>query len=382
MSATAVKPIPKSKRPARPETASMTLLSYAERCRYSALLALRHRGKLPQTLPMARGDAFHAVRHRIVQMMLEHDETTIPPEVAKDIAQAVMDERTDLNLPAYEQDAVRLMAWNFAEATVINPQTLVGTELLMAVEINGWTVRGKLDQLDISGAEAWIRDSKTSLHLPDQEEFESKIQLPFYALLVAEGILDGKNLPVGGGVNLFHLYEDYPRYRREEDGALWARYTLLTRPEIADFKASLGGILDKLDHSLKTGEWPATPGSHCAICPSPTECPIPVKHRELDLIASWADAERACEALDRLEARRQRLRKSVKGWAQENGTVEFGTDLEFGSRLSVSRSVDREGLVQAALHAANYGEPFDPDQFVKERPSNRFEIRKREVVNG
>jgi hypothetical protein len=374
-----MKPIPKDKRPKRPETVSQTLLAHLDRCRYSGLLYMRHRDD-PSTPPLIRGSVYHDAKAKAIEWMFEQGEREMPGELAKEFAQHIIEEHVDADIPGIDQDAIRLMMWNWAESYVLDPETFVGVEILMVLEIDDWIVRGRIDELNIRGEEAFIKDDKTSLHRPDQEEYEAQIQNPLYALFVAEGTLEDTGLPIGGGCNIFHTYQQFPRYRMD-DGTLFNRYAVLGRLELADWKDAIRVHLKKLDHSLENGEWPATPGTHCnSYCPARRECPIPDEdHPELP-IANLADAAKVMETAHLLDLQRKDLFKAGKVWAQENGVISFGDNLEYGPREQTSRKVDRDGITQAAYRAAAYGEPFDPDDFVTETGSNRWAIRQREKV--
>lgn len=362
----------------RPEKASQSLLARMDVCPRSAFLYRKYGGGT-QSHAMARGEVFHETVERLTQLLMDSDEKEIPPEVAKDHAQAVIEERTDLVLPEYEQDAVRLMAWNWAQGTIIDAEHVIACETMVELELGDWTIRGKIDRAEAYGPEALVIDYKTSLAMPSQEQFERGFQGKFYALLIAEGKVEGQPFPIGRGLQGFVVSEVYPRFIREESGELANRTTdrPYTRDELSDFKRTLLGHLEKLDHGFKTGEWPAVDGSHCATCSAPSECPIPEHLREIHEIATLADAEAAGRTLAWKKKEIADLQTSLREFAKENGAIFFDADQVWDFGYSESRSVkDFDKLRAAIMRTVELGEDFNLEDHVTVRKSNKFGIRK------
>jgi hypothetical protein len=351
-----------------PEKASQTLLSRVDVCPYSAALYLRHKGG-PQTPAMARGEAFHDFAERATNMLISNGEAEMPPEVGKDLMTAVLEERTDLVVPASEQDACRLMAWNWALSTYIDPETIVGVEAMLEAEVAGWTIRGKLDLCRISGNVGIVEDWKTSLMIPSVEDYKRSFQPAFYAFLMAEGRVEG-DTALGEGLAEIHTKELYPRYRREEDGQLVHRYDEFDRARIHDFRQTLTALLAKLDQGLKSGEWAASPGSHCATCPASSECPIPAHLRQIKTVGTPGDATELAMGITMREAEIKTDKAALKAWVDENGEVVVG-DERWSFTLSRSERADKAAIKEALASAG-----LDPDAFYKESVSTRFGKKK------
>lgn len=358
----------------RPEKASQTLLSRIDVCPYSGALYLKHKGG-PQTAEMARGEAFHSFAEQATNMLIESGEVSMPPEVAKDLMQAILEERVDLNVPASEQDACRLMAWHWALATVLDLEAVAGVEQMLEVELGGWTIRGKLDLFLIANGEGTVRDYKTSKAIQSKESYEESWQPQFYALLASEGVPEDGSEPLGKGLAGIWTYEDYPRYRREEDGQLVHRYAYHDRQRIHDFKRTVETQLRKLEHGLETGMWAASQGSHCQTCPASAECPIPAQLREIKVIGSPGEALELANNIVSIDREQRRNKKALKEWVDQNAEIEVG-DLVFDFYPQDSESFRSPGhkeRVQEIVSEA--GE--DPAEFWRKSTSTRFDYRKR-----
>lgn len=370
----------------RPATASQTLLAKLDSCPRSGYLYLKHAGG-PSSPALVRGTIFHRFAEEAVNTMLQTGETQMPPDVARELAQAIIEE-SDEPLPAAEQDAIRLMAFHWAESTAIDPGTVAAVEQLFELELGDWTVRGKIDLALILGETAVVRDYKTSLAIPGREQAERDFQLWFYALLLAEGRIEGKPMPLAAGLNDFYCELVFPRYRDKETTELVSRGVEITRSQLVEFRAAVERILRLLDKSLETGEWPAVPGSHCAYCPAAGECPIPAALREhsqadgsgrpveVAEITNLAEAEDAALRWHFHDALAKGLNKSLRAFASENGPVYFG-DYALDFTYQESRGVkDREALMVAIHKTLAYGEPFDIHEHFPVKQTTRFGRRK------
>ncbi len=319
---------------------------------------------------MDRGSAFHAFVERAIKLLIDTGEISMPGDVAKDLAQAVMDERTDLVLPESSQDQVRLMAWNFATATVIDSDAIVGLEQTIEADVGKWTIRGRLDLAQITPfGYAEITDFKTSLATVSAEELErgtASWQAKFYAYIFLFGRPEGESLGLGEGLNEVRFTLSYPRWTSSETGELVGRTVIFTRTDLNDYRRTLESHLDKLETGLESGHWPAVPGSHCSTCAAPAECPIPAHLRPIEDVTPENREEMALrwEFTDREQ---RRLKRSLREDADENGPIPLGSDQVLDFRFQESRIVDWE--------AANGG-PIDPAKHVKVRPSTVFAKRK------
>ena len=382
-----------------PEKVSQTLLSHVDVCAYSGALYIRHKGG-PQTPEMARGEVFHDFAEKATNYLIEQGESEMPPEVAKDFMQAVLEERVDLQVPESEQEACRLMAWNWGASTYLDLEAIVGVEVMFETQLAGWTIRGKIDRLEIANNCAIVRDYKTSLHVQSEESYRESFQPKTYGLIALEGVPEGEDVPLGKGLDGVHCHEDYPRYRREEDGELVNRYEFYDRARLHDFARTLEGHLRKLEHGIETGEWAAQEGPHCQRCPASSECPIPPELKKVKTIGTEGDA---IEVARRIEIRDNEANADIaalKAWTDQHGILATPSH-EWGFHLVTSERKQREdieaifaehGVDPAPYLATNSKETkallkakleefgADPDNFFKTSDSTRFGKREREAA--
>lgn len=375
MSALDLRNLPPVEEPVEaPETFRQTRLARYDKCPRSAYLDLKYKGG-PGSVELDRGTAFHIVPERAIPLMIERGEATMPGEMATELADSIMRERLDLTLPAAEQDAVRLMAWNWAESTAIDPEALIGVEVPMVIEIGGVEVTCRIDLVEVAGSSLYLTDWKTSLHIRKQEEVEEGFQGRLYALAALFGVHRETGLPLGAGINEVWFYETYPRYRGE-DGTLIKREVCWTRQEVYEFKTSVERNVAAFQRSLETGEWPARDGSWCSQCPAPAECPIPAHLREVEEITTVAEAEAAFSRKLALERESRRLQSGLRGWVQENGPIHVG-DYVFDAKLIEQKSVKDWGeLIVGLTRTSELGAPFEISEHVEIRQLTKFAKRK------
>lgn len=360
-----------------PKTLSQTRLGRFDNCpRAFYLDALYHGGAGSHA--MDRGTALHETLERCVRMMLESGESQMPGEVARDVAEAVMTERTDLVIPEREQDVVRHSAWTWAECTTLDLSAVVGVEVPMTLELGNWTLTARVDRVEVHPGFCLIVDYKSGLDFPGREAVQRGWQGRFYALMVAEGRVEGEPLPLAAGINDFNYSEQYPRLRPDtETGAVRQRLAAWTRAELGEFKQTLLSHTEKIEAAIEDGLWEPRQGSWCARCPAPRECPIPAELREVRKIESLAEAQEAFEAwlaLDREKAAAQRhLREWIKA---DNGPIYVG-DLAFDAAFSESRSVKDWDLLELAIaRSTQYGEVFEAEAHIERRQSVKYAKRR------
>lgn len=359
-----------------PGTLRQTRLGQFDKCRRSAYLGLKYPDQ--RSIAMDRGTAFHAVAERGIQMLVEQGEMSMPGEVATELADAIMVERLDLVLSAEEQDAVRLMAHNWAGSTVINEAEIVGVEVPLAAEVAGREVTGKIDLIEIAGSTLYIKDYKTSLNVRGKEEVEKGFQGQLYAFLVMFGVHRETRLPISAGITDVFFYEVYPRYT-DDNGQMIAREASWSRAELVEFGRSLERNVLAFEDELQGGDWPATDGSWCSQCPAQSECPIPADLREMPEVANVAQAEDAFSYKLWLEKESRRVQSALRGWVQENGPVYRG-DLAFDAIAQEVRKVkDWDGLLTALVRSSEFGVPFEVTDHVDLRTQTKF--GKRKVTN-
>lgn len=339
-------PIPKAQlaKVERGEMESTTSMGKFNVCPRSYFLYRKYRGG-PSNHALARGECWHDFRERFVQLLVDNSETSAPPEIGKDLMRAVIADRTDLVLPEYEQNSLRAMAWNFSEATIIDPEQVVGLEQTIELHLENGTIRGRLDYAEIVAAfhYALIVDDKTSLAIPSQDEVENGAKSwggRFYCLLLMEGIPEGESLPLGKGINEFRFRLQYPRFTNSETGELIYREVSYTRDQLVDFKGTVESHLEKINEGWVTGNFPASPGSHCVECPARSECPIPEQFHEIEVIETVEEAQQALELHLTRDAVQRRVMKSVSAFHEDYAAPIFVGDYSFDRRLETRRQVD------------------------------------------
>ena len=153
-------------------------------------------------------------------------------------------------------------------------------------------------------------------------------QLATYACLLAFGSVGDEPVPLGGPINGFHLKLEYPRLPLTEDGDLVSRHRFMHRDELADHMASLRTVIARLDAGFEEDVWPATPGSHCALCPSRRDCPLPDSAHDFEHIEDAEEAREAALQYFVLKDAADRARKAVKLWAERTDEpIDIGNDM-------------------------------------------------------
>jgi hypothetical protein len=441
-------PVPSIDWPAR---YSQTLLKKADTCRRSAYLYVKHNGGTPGH-QLDRGSLAHAVLQRMTEELIEAGQSSfIEPEFTQDRFGAVVEEdpeqaakqiasmtaevvdevareRSDLQVPVAEVDAVRVMAYHWAVATKIDPEKVAGVERKFVMDIGGRETSGIVDYLEIDGRTARIKDYKTSWNRPEQDDYDKGFQPRDYALLVAfgqpvekvpcseckggrfplfmaepgedavpvevpcatcggRGTVEERLPPIGAGLQYIETSEEYPRYlERLDDGTyrLQRRENTLSRTQLHDFRADVERLIAQLDEAQETGLFPAVSGDHCKECPARAECPLP-KHLR-DWQGAIESAEQAAEGAAwwaHWDDRLKKVKNELRSWAGENGgRIRFGTDVELAFQAQQSRGVrkrgkgtDWEGFMVAIQRAADGLEPLDMDHWVRVSSSNNFKKR-------
>jgi len=350
------------------------MLSKFSKCPRSAYLYRMFPNK---SHAMNRGIVWHGGIDELTAWMIEEGEPRVSGDLAREYFDGFAADHPEFVLPAGERDAGRLMAWNWGEATVLDLDSILGHEIEVTVEIGGWLLRCRIDLVCLFGDYLQVKDYKTSLAMPSDEEVQRNFQALFYSLAVLEGKVEGSPQPLGAGLNEVEFVLEFPRYRDKEHGFLKTRRAAFSRKDIQDFKFDLEQILRQLEIAYESQEWPAVPGSHCSECPAQALCPIAADLRELPEISNEAEARQVAEQTDRLEALVKRNKAGLKGWVSENGTLFFGTDVAFDITPTERRKVDTDGLVTAAKRCAAFGEPFELEDFVKTAHGTKFQKRKR-----
>jgi hypothetical protein len=332
----------------RPESVRQTFLAQMDECSHSGYLALKHEGREVGAHALNRGTLFHMTAEAVTDMAVKtRDTEVLSGDLARDVAQQMILNHPELPIPAREQEAVRLMAWNWGEAAEIDLDSVLFYEDQVNLELGGLLLHGTPDyvEYDRESNSLWITDYKTSLAIPSQEKYEKKFQPQFYALLCTQGVFDDTGERVKEGVFAVHTREVYPRYRLE-DGSLAVRSAYFTQENLADFSVAVESIVGRIEHGLETDEWPAVSGEHCSRCAMPSECPLLMNNPNVPLL-DREDAASAAQAHQNRKTQNKELWDSLRAWVDEHGPLEFGNGqtldlkvVESGKRVSTRMVVE------------------------------------------
>jgi hypothetical protein len=403
--------------------ASMTMLRHYAECPRSGYFYARDKGTA-KTIELVRGAAAHAIFERATELMIEQGEPMIPPSLVKVIVGEIL---AELNVPWTEHDYVREIAYRWAGEWAIDPRSVIACETLLALDVAGWQVRGKVDfaESQDAGATVYVADYKTARAAPAFEDVARKrtsdgrwaaksFQLVLYALLLAfgrpvrtvlhtcdscegNGFWGGDRTETkpctqcgGSGTVRDEIVEPFalaPRAERFEvelifpgiedrDGRMLRRPLSLSRLELQEYRGSLESLVVALERSEREGDWPAivsTPA--CAECPCRPECPIPVELRDhRGEINSYEQAAQAAAVLERRLAEDAELRSELRSWVRENGgELRYGRDRVWRFKLVESDRIANKSAMWVAIdRATDYGEAFVRGEHVQTVSSSNF----------
>lgn len=197
------------------------------------------------------------------------------------------------------------------------------------------------------GRSVTIDDYKSYRSILSETECRRGIQLPWYAVLLADELPEAES---------FRLRVLFLRFAR---AISWT----LDRAEIEAFRQWMHSRCDELD-GLRA--FPAKGGGHCARCDETGACPL-VKSGEVKVISTAAEAQSVGERLCALDAQRKQLSANLRDWLKDaRAPVELaGGSWDYhparGMVYSVAEVVkafrgygvkDREVLAEAAIRAA------------------------------
>lgn len=406
-----------------PPRMSQTLLRHEENCPRSAYLYLKYKGGRPG-LALDRGTLAHMALERLMIQLVATGEESYATAEDRDVASMtaavvseIVAEHPELVARPAEWDDAREIAYHWALGYDVSPSSILGVEQTYVLDVptpdgTVWEVRGKIDVSYVIGDDgAGVDDYKTTFNPETETEYREGFQGRLYAILLCFGQpvvqLECTPCAVEGGpaadctvcggrgyteerlerqgewIQHVRTREVYPRFLRD-DSTLPTAENTLTRQELQDARADLELLVARLAGRFESWLFPARHGAHCSQCPAKLECPIPVHLR--DHAGSINTEEEAREAAlklahdeDHIAARRAELRN----WAKANGPIVLSEDEEWAIVVGETRSVKRrgkntdwEGFFEAVTRAVEFGEPFDPDEWVKRRSSSNFKRRR------
>jgi hypothetical protein len=167
-----------------------------------------------------------------------------------------------------------------------------------------------------------IDDWKSYRRIPPETECRKSIQLPFYAMILAD------NYPE---LERFSLRMVFLRYGKD--------YTwTMTRKEVEEFRKRMEERCAELD---AVTEFPAKGGADCVWCEFTDKCPL-IAEGEIILLKEQEEAVKAAGRLCALKAKVKNLTEQLKDWVEAHGPVEVpGAILNFNLTRSMVYSVPR-----------------------------------------
>lgn len=363
-----------------PGTLRQSWLALIDKCPHSGLLYLKHEDL--KSHPMMRGIVGHATVERCIKACVEHGQPKVDQHHAKAVLMEVLMENPEWVVPVSDMDALRVMLTHFADGFECPPDPLV--EQRFHLEINGRVISGTIDLLWVQDGVLHIRDWKFGFGLPAQDEVSGKdpstgqqrgakaVQLIIYTLLASDGHMvdgNGELVKLPGQFNKIDARFVYPFYTA--DDGLVERGLVIDRLELVEHRDWLRVLLNRAEAGFQTGQWPAIPGSHCARCPAPRECPIPAKLREIESISPYErDPSELGEELKFLLADVDRLRGSLKAYVEQFGPVAVGSDEEWSFKPVASSRLSKKGK-----ELRERGEVVPATEW-SSSTSTRFDLRK------
>lgn len=381
-----------------PATFAQSMLAKANACRRAGYLYAKYRGIESPSEELLRGTAVHMVAERILTALVSTGQRSLlalhegeskasaAGELASFTRELVAEVREESKLPlsAAGWDDVRQMAWHLGVAIDVDPEKVVAIERpFHYVTPGGQVVTGRIDLALLSGEVADVRDFKTQWMPPDQAVFERAYQGRLYAGLLLfgrPGRPDAPEPPLGEHVQWVRIAEVFPRHLTDQ-GDLVGREFVASRQEIRDFMDDVDALVADLEERKVSGDFPAVRGSHCNQCPCKPECPLPEQlrawHGSINSVEQAAEAAEWADAQSDLVAATNR---ELKAFADAHGgEIRYGVDMARRFETSEKRSVKRkgrgtdwDGLEEAIVRAAEWGEPFDLGEWLRTTTSTNF----------
>lgn len=358
-------------------TLRQSRLATADRC----LLQSRYTEELESgwsTHAQARGTIFHRVAAKLLWVMHEQQERSVPTDLAvtvleETLRQADVPASELINIPLSEVADLRWMVIKFAhDLTDWDIDNLVAIEEQLEAAVtypgpNGpveRVVTGRPDALFVTGEqdeEIVLLDYKSgwSMPAPSDLDWDGTFQLRSYGWLVL------RNYPAVERVTLREVYVRYSQFRESS----------VYRYELENMERELAALAERFDRAWTEEVFPPSPGVHCQTCPNPTACPIFPDVRVQGMITDDVTALRvAGEAVVAKAALKQRedalrARAAVHGPVTINSTP--GRERVWGFREAKRTARPTRDELEKALYL--YGKRVDLDTLYRESTHTRFD---------
>lgn len=172
-------------------------------------------------------------------------------------------------------------------------------------------------------------------------------------------------------------------------GRMAYREKLLGLADLRDKVSGLQRAMRRVNRGVADRVWPAVDGPHCSECTAQRECPLPSQlRRHGGTINTAEQASEAMEWFNRQTALTAATRKEVVAFVKAHEELEgelpvgaqtYSLQVSYPTALKKkgSRS-DWDGLQQAVLGAAEEGQPFDVNDWLKQGTKTDFKVKKEE----
>lgn len=383
-----------------------SLLSDFDRCGLKAKLDMIAREDGWSSHDQARGQVFHRVAAKCLNVMSAQDEDFVPVSVALAILEECLrqhdvdDECPSCLTPGLVEVGGRYVCqecgrdfatrstplpveqiidlrmstakWANEYRPVIRDLADVEKRLRVPITYDGGAygpveriVSGQLDALFFEpNGHAIVLDWKDTWGLPAPTEvsFSGYFQQRFYAYLVL------KSYPAVTSVTLREFYVRYSVSREVTVG----------RADLPNIEAELSALVERFDRAYDHQAWRPAPGKHCAWCPLPERCTIFKDARGEGSIENDEDARRVAAEVLVAEAVREKRVKALKAWSTRKGNVlipvadaKGRTHFGYQSSEKVEKPT-REAMEAEIRKAKADGREPDFDKLYRKKRGTRF----------
>lgn len=245
-----------------------------------------------------RGIAFHEVAFRYIARLAEHQ----TPMDREELGLAFQEGIALSNCPATLVDEVWRLVERWAERFELNLRAYLLAEERVETQRFQWrpdlvyAFPGILETID------W----KTYYRGLSEDQARREFQAKFY---LAQALKAWPNFPI------YRFTFAFVRigYAVSFDA---------TPDEIQAWEPQIDAILNSLEESERSGDWPAMPGSHCGLCR--IACPLVDNPAKLPVrLTTKGEAEAAAGDVLVLEQRMKALKKALGAWCQKDGPLVF-----------------------------------------------------------
>lgn len=245
-------------------------------------------------------------------------------------------EQTGVPMSSY-QDVLDMML-RAARKSRVDWQNFIAVEDEYHMDVDGHDFMGRLDALYIQGNVAHIPDWKSGWAVPSQAEVDNDFKMACYAALV----MDPANYPQ---VNVVRVNITNLRYGITRDAKLKTfEHAEATKHEIAV-------RIRQIERAAEADDFPATPGSYCAVCEFRGECPrlteaLARAGNKTPPIVSQDQAEYELGQIILLRAAAAAKTERLADWTAVSGPVR-AKDHVYGPRVVESTNYPPEAIFRA-----------------------------------